>query len=282
MGVADDTLERSDAGDGAGAERPRTGRDVAREHRGPEGRQRRRRPRVGAFFDMDKTIIAENSGSVYMKYRYERGEIDTWDLLKGLGAYLQYKLGVLDILSWTKTMMLEFRGRSEAELAEEAEALFEEAVLPLVYPEARECIQRHRAAGHEVCIVSGATKFVVEPLARHLGVEHMVYTRLEVENGLFTGRVVEPICFEEGKIYWLQQFIEEQGIDLARSWFYTDSVTDRPLLDLVGHPVVVNPDPLLYRLAIRRRWPVRLFDDDFGADASGPPRVDRPAARRPS
>jgi HAD superfamily hydrolase (TIGR01490 family) len=230
---------------------------------------RRRATRVGAFFDMDKTIISENSGSVYMKYLYERGEIDTWELVKGLGAYLQYKLGVLDILSWTKTMIRDFRGRSEAELVAEAEDLFEESILPLVYPRARQCIREHQEAGHEVCIVSGATRFVVEPLARHLGVRHMVYTRLEVENGLFTGRVVEPICFEEGKIYWLQQFIEEQGIDLARSWFYTDSVTDRPLLDLVGHPVVVNPDPLLYRLAIRRRWPVRLFDD-LGADADEP------------
>lgn len=236
--------------------------------------RRRQAPRVGAFFDMDKTIIAENSGSMYMKHRYERGEIDAWEMVKGLGAYLQYKVGVLDILSWTKSMMQDFRGRSEAEVVEEAHALFYEAILPSIYPEAVDCIRQHQAAGHEVCIVSGATRFVVEPLARHLGIEHMVYTRLEVEDGRFTGRVVEPICFEEGKIYWLQQFIAEQRIDLALSWFYTDSVTDRPLLDLVGHPVVVNPDPLLYRHAIRRHWPVRLFSQatleeaptDDGAD----------------
>ncbi len=208
---------------------------------------------------MDKTIIAENSGSMYMKHRYERGEIDAWEMVKGLGAYLQYKVGVLDILSWTKSMMRDFRGRSEAEVVEQARELFDEEILPAIYPEAVDCIREHQAAGHEVCIVSGATRFVVEPLARHLGIEHMVYTRLEVEDGRFTGRVIEPICFEDGKIYWLQQFIAEQRIDLALSWFYTDSVTDRPLLDLVGHPVVVNPDPLLYRLAIRRHWPVRLF-----------------------
>jgi HAD superfamily hydrolase (TIGR01490 family) len=112
-----------------------------------------------------------------------------------------------------------------------------------------------------VVIVSGATKFVVAPLAERLGIEHTLYTRLEVENGRFTGRVVEPICFEEGKIYWLQQFIEEQEIELAKSFFYTDSVTDLPLLELVGHPVVTNPDPLLYRTAVKRRWPVRFFED---------------------
>ena len=121
-------------------------------------------------------------------------------------------------------------------------------------------MREHEAAGHVVAIVSGATKFVVRPLAARLGIRHMLYTRLEVEDGAFTGRVIEPICFEEGKIYWLQQFIEEQAIDLAKSYFYTDSITDRPLLDLVGHPVAVNPDPLLYREAVRRSWPVRFFE----------------------
>jgi len=220
----------------------------------------RRAPCVGAFFDMDKTLIAENSGSLYMKYRYQRGEIGGVDLLKGLGAYLQYKLGVLDIRNWTKNMMVQFRGQKEADLEEEASVWFEEMVAPTIYPEGAELVRKHQAHGHVVAIVSGATKFVVRPLARRLGIEHMLYTRLEVEDGAFTGRVIEPICFEEGKIYWLQQFIDEHGIDLAKSWFYTDSVTDRPLMDIVGHPVAVNPDPLLYRAAVRRRWPVRFFE----------------------
>jgi putative phosphoserine phosphatase/1-acylglycerol-3-phosphate O-acyltransferase len=223
---------------------------------------------IGAFFDMDKTIISENSASVYMKRRFEQGEIDAWTLAKGIGAYLQYKVGILDILSWTKTTMQEFRGRSESDLMLEAAELFDEAILPTIYPEAAELIRWHQAHGHTVCIVSGATRFVVEPLASHLGIEHMIYTLLEVEDGAFTGRVIEPICFEEGKVYWLQQFIEREGIDLARSYFYTDSVTDRPLLDLVGHPVVVNPDPLLYRLAVRRSWPVRFFEDGYQSSPS--------------
>jgi HAD superfamily hydrolase (TIGR01490 family) len=221
-------------------------------------------PRVAAFFDMDKTIIGENSGSVYMKYRFERGELGSWDLVKGLGAYMQYKLGVLDLASWTKSMMREFEGRSEEALVEEAERFFETEIAHSIYPEAVQRIDQHRAEGHLVCIVSGATRFVVEPLARHLGVDHMVYTRLEVEEGRFTGRVVEPICFEEGKVHWVRQFIEEEGVELAKSFFYTDSVTDIPLLDLVGHPRVVNPDPFLYRVAVRRGWPVRFFDPPTG------------------
>jgi HAD superfamily hydrolase (TIGR01490 family) len=216
-------------------------------------------PRVGAFFDMDKTLIAENSGSLYMRHRYQRGEIGGLDLLKGLGAYLQYKLGVLDIRNWTKNMMVQFRGQSEADLEREARAWFEEAVACTIYPRAAELVREHEAAGHVVAIVSGATKFVVRPLAERLRVRHFLYTRLEVENGLFTGRVIDPICFEEGKIYWIQNFIEREGIDLAKSYFYTDSITDLPLLDLVGHPVIVNPDPLLYRKALQRHWPVRFF-----------------------
>jgi len=217
-------------------------------------------PRIGAFFDMDKTLIAENSGSLYMRYRYQRGEISGLELIKGFCAYLQYKLGILDIRNWTKTMMLQFRGQNEAALEVEAKAWFEDLVAQTIYPEAEELVRKHAADGHVVAIVSGATKFVVRPLAQRLGVEHLLYTRLEVEDGCFTGRVIEPICFEEGKIYWLQQFIEEHGIDLAKSWFYTDSITDLPLLDRVGHPVSTNPDPLLYRAAVRRRWPVRFFD----------------------
>ena len=216
--------------------------------------------RVGAFFDMDKTLLAENSGSLYMKYRYERGEISGLEILKGIGAYLQYKVGILDIRNWTKNMMLQFKGQSESELEQEAVRWVEEEVVQTIYPEAEELVRKHLEEHHVVAIVSGATRFVVRPIADRLGIEHMLYTRLEVEDGLFTGRVIEPICFEEGKIYWLQQFIEEHRIDLARSFFYTDSITDMPLMDIVGHPVVVNPDPFLYRTAVRRRWPVRIFE----------------------
>jgi HAD superfamily hydrolase (TIGR01490 family) len=219
----------------------------------------RARPRIGAFFDMDKTLIAENSGTLLMKHRYERGEIGHLELLKGIAVYLQYKVGVLDIRSWAQSVLAEYRGKSESEIEKQAREWFDALIEPALYPEAEQLVREHEAAGHVVAIVSGATKFVVRPLAARLGIRHMLYTRLEVEDGCFTGRVIDPICFEEGKIYWLQQLIEEEGIDLAKSYFYTDSITDRPLLDIVAHPVAVNPDPMLYREAVRRSWPVRFF-----------------------
>jgi len=215
---------------------------------------------VGAFFDMDKTLIAENSGSLYMKRRYERGELSAMELARGLGAYLQYKVGVLDLAAWTREMTKEFAGRSVAEIERQAEEELVEPLIAALYPDARALVEEHQDRGDVVAIVSGSTRFVVAPLARHLGIEYTLTTRLEEADGRFTGRVVEPVCFEEGKIHWLRQLVADHDVDLARSWFYTDSITDVPLLEMVGHPVAVNPDPRLYRQAARRAWPVRVFD----------------------
>ena len=193
---------------------------------------------VAAFFDVDKTVLADNSGTLYLRALYDRGEVDWKTVLANLGSYVQYRLNLLDIERWTKRTLATFRGRTERDLAEEASEWFSQYVLPTVYPEAVEAVRRHQELGHIVAIVSGATEFVVLPVAEHLGVSHMMYTHLEVSNGVFTGRVIEPICFGEGKVYWLQQLIEQEDIDLARSYFYTDSITDLPLLELVGHPQV--------------------------------------------
>ncbi len=217
--------------------------------------------KIGAFLDVDKTILSENSGTLYLRALYDRGEVEWTTLLANLGSYVQYKLNLLDIERWTKQTMRQFRGRRERDLEEESAPWFREYVLPTIYPEALELVRMHQGRGHVVALVSGATRFVVQPVAEHLGVNHLMYTHMEVKEGALTGRVIDPICFGEGKVYWLQQLIEGEGIDLARSYFYTDSITDLPLLELVGHPQVVNPDPLLYRAAVKRRWPVRFFKD---------------------
>ena len=215
--------------------------------------------RAAAFFDVDKTILSENSGTLYLRALYERGEIGWSTVLLNLASYVQYKVNLLDLDRFTERTVRQFKGKSEQSLVREAEEWFGRYVLPAIYPDARELVDEHRACGHVVALVSGATKYIVGPLAEHLGIEHVMHTRMEVRDGTFTGRVLQPVCFGEGKIYWLQQLIEREGIELARSYFYTDSMSDLPLLDLVGHPVVVNPDPLLYREARRRRWPVRVF-----------------------
>ncbi len=216
--------------------------------------------RIAAFFDVDKTILAENSGTLYMRALWDRGELDVKTAAFNLANYLQYKLNLLDIERWTHKTLDRIKGQTESSVAREAADWFDGYVKPTIYPEATELLQKHEASGHLVAIVSGATKFVIQPLAAHLGVKHSMHTQLEMKDGRFTGRTIPPICVGEGKIYWIQQLIEREDIDLARSYFYTDSIADLPLLDLVGHPQIVNPDPLLYREARKRRWPVRFFE----------------------
>ncbi len=221
---------------------------------------------ICAFFDLDKTLISENSGTLFLKHRYVRGETTAWDLLGGLGSYFKYKLGLLDLDAWTEKSAREIAGVEIEALRREAAESFDAAVEARIYPEAERLIESHRAQGHLLAIVSASIGFVVEPLAKRLRIEHALYTQLEEKDGRLTGRVKKPLCYREGKIFWLRKFVEAQRIDLARSYFYTDSITDLPLLELVGHPVAVNPDPLLYRKAIERVWPVRFFQaPDFSS-----------------
>jgi HAD superfamily hydrolase (TIGR01490 family) len=215
--------------------------------------------RVAALFDVDKTILARNSGRLYLEELYQRGEIDAWTVLSNLAAYLSYKLNRLDVERWAERALGQLGGRSEQELAAQAGRFFEARVRPRIYPEAEQRVRWHLERGDVVALVTGSTRFVVEPLAAHLGVKHMLCTELEIREGQLTGRFVEPLCFGRGKVARVRELVESEQIDLVRSWCYTDSLSDLPLLELVGYPVAVNPDPGLYREARWRRWPVEFF-----------------------
>ena len=215
--------------------------------------------RIAAFFDVDKTILASNSGKLFLQEMYSRGEIDRSTVLSNLTSYLRYKLNRLDIDRWAARTLQGLAGRSVEELVGGTSAFFERRIRPQIYPEAEARVRRHSGLGHVVALVSGSTGFVVEPLAEYLGVGHVVCTELAISEGRLTGEIVEPICFGTGKIRRLQELIARESVDLARSYFYSDSVSDLPLLEIVGHPVVANPDPLLYREARRRRWPIEFY-----------------------
>jgi HAD superfamily hydrolase (TIGR01490 family) len=117
-------------------------------------------------------------------------------------------------------------------------------------------VAAHREAGHLTVLLTSATRYLAEPLGADLGIDHFLVTELVVRDGRFTGQVIEPVCYGRGKVYWAERFAAEHGVDLTRSYFYTDSITDLPVLDRVGHPRVVHPDPRLRRLAQRRGWQV--------------------------
>lgn len=210
--------------------------------------------KVCAFFDLDKTLLSETTANLYSKYLYKKGDIKRWEMIKASYLYLKYRLNLLDVETMMKRFARERKGRSESGMISFCESWFQSAVKDYIYPHAKEWIENHKDSGHITAVLSGSIKYTCEPIVRFLGIDHCLSTQLEVEDGIFTGRVIEPICVGEGKIYWAKRFSEENGINIEESYFYTDSASDIPMLGLVGNPIVVNPDPILRAEAKRRGW----------------------------
>jgi HAD superfamily hydrolase (TIGR01490 family) len=211
---------------------------------------------VAAFFDMDRTLIRCNTGTEWIRFLYRRGEITRWKLLRGFAWIVEYKLAVLDMEAVTTKALAEMAGESERALIDKCREFTEASVLSQVAPKAREAIDFHRREGHVLAILSSSTPYVTEPLARHLGIEHVLCTRFSVRDGILDGTHVRPACYGAGKVHWAEGFARERDIDLGRSFFYTDSYSDLPMLERVGVARVVNPDTRLRRHARRVGWQV--------------------------
>jgi HAD superfamily hydrolase (TIGR01490 family) len=212
--------------------------------------------RAAAFFDMDRTLLRVNSGTLWIRWLRSRREISFYGMMRGLSWIAQYKLAVLDMESVIERVIGEMAGQSEDELVHKTRTFFEALVQMQVAPKALEAVERHRAEGHVVAILSSSTPYVVEPLARQLGIEHSICTRLRVSDGRFEGTHVRPACYGPGKVHWAEVFAEAQGVDLGESYFYTDSYSDLPMLERVGQARVINPDTRLRRHARRVGWHV--------------------------
>jgi len=211
---------------------------------------------VAAFFDIDGTLIARNSASLYMRHLRRTGQARRRDLARTLYYVWRYKLGLLDIERAVAVSLGWIRGRDEAAVRADCEAWYRGMVRRHLRPAMAATVEAHRRAGHLLVILTSATRYLAEPVAADLGIEHLLVTQLLVRDGRFTGEAVRPVCYGAGKIYWAERFATAQGVDLGRSYFYTDSITDLPVLERVGEPRIVNPDPRLRRVAARRGWPV--------------------------
>jgi HAD superfamily hydrolase (TIGR01490 family) len=221
--------------------------------------------RIGAFFDVDRTIVSCNTGRLFLRDLRRRGEISFFRMLRALGWMAKYHRSLID-LQWVATRLAgEMAGKLEREFAETCRRWVEKDVLPLVVPGARDKIERHRAEGHVLAILSTSPNYVTEPLAETLGIDEVMSTRFEVDGGHFTGRLLGPACVGKGKVHWAEDLGVRRELDLSQSWFYTDSYTDMPMLERVGNQVVVNPDPRLRRIAKRRGWPVQDWRQAMGA-----------------
>ena len=212
-----------------------------------------------ALFDMDRTLVRRDTASLYVRYRRDIGEASWRDALQ-VGWWLaQYTLGVIDAERVAEQALASYAGKSEAWMVETCRDWFARYVLEHVCEAGRRAVASHRDAGHVTAIVTGATRYAAEPLAAELGIEHVVCTQLEIDGGNFTGRVVKPMCYGAGKIEPARRHGEKAGFSLDDAVFYSDSITDLPLLERVQRPVVINPDARLKRVAARRGWPVERW-----------------------
>jgi HAD superfamily hydrolase (TIGR01490 family) len=209
---------------------------------------------IAAFFDMDNTVLAGDSGLSWTRFLYRRGELPAAMVAKAVYWSTLYKLAVLDMDTVFTRLAEDLRGDAEAEMIAKCEIWYREHVAPMIAPAARVAIAHHRDAGHVVVLATGSTVYAARPVARGVGIGHVLATELEVAGGTFTGRP-GALCFGRHKVALAEQWAAREGIDLAASYFYSDSYNDLPMLGRVGRPVAVNADARLRRHARRHGWP---------------------------
>ncbi len=216
---------------------------------------------VAAFFDLDKTIIARSSAYAFGRQFMESGLLSASGMMQMALGQAMYISGGHDhdqmeaARDQLSAMVTGWRADHVRRIAEES---LHQVISPYVYKEAIDLIRHHRALGHDVYVVSASATELVEPIAAELGVRETVATRLEVVDGVYTGEV-PFFCRGGNKATELRRIAAERGYDLSRCYAYSDSGTDEPMLSVVGHPVAVNPDKALRKIAEERDWPIRIF-----------------------
>ena len=213
---------------------------------------------VLAFFDMDYTLLDTSSGLLYVQYLRRTGQISRRMLARVGWWTLLYKLSLIDMARAMPKMVLFSQTVNASGTLAQSRRWFETMVVGHLSPIGVAKVREHQQQGHVVVVISASTQFAVQPVAEHLGLDYLC-TRLVVENDRITGDIVMPPCYGEGKVTLARQLADQHGIPIGRSYFYTDSLSDLPLLEIVEHPIAVNPDPRLKRLAVQRGWPIERF-----------------------
>ena len=217
---------------------------------------------VAAFFDLDKTVIAKASMVAFSRPLQRAGMLSRRLMLRAAWGQLVYQMwgATPEKLEKLRESVLALtKGWDQAQISEIVRDALGAVIEPIVYDEALDRIRSHQRWGHRVFIVSASPEEVVAPIAQLLGVDEAIATRAELDDqGRYSGRT-ERYVYAEEKVVAMREVAERHGIDLAHSWAYSDSATDIPMLEVVGHPVAVNPDRELARAARERGWMVEQF-----------------------
>jgi HAD superfamily hydrolase (TIGR01490 family) len=217
--------------------------------------------RPAAFFDLDKTIIARSSTLAFSRSFYQGGLINRRAVMRSAYAQFVYLVGGADhdqmerMRAYLSSMCTGWDVQQVKDIVSET---LHELIDPIIYDEAATLIEEHHLAGRDVVIVSSSGAEVVEPIGEMLGADRVIATRMVVEDGRYSGEI-EYYAYGETKASAVRELAEQAGYDLAGSYAYSDSVTDLPMLETVGHPHAVNPDRALRREAVAREWPVLVF-----------------------
>jgi HAD superfamily hydrolase (TIGR01490 family) len=216
-----------------------------------------------AFFDLDKTVIAKASMAAFGRPLYRAGMISRWLVVRAMWGQMLFQLFGADEERMRKvreSALRITRGWEQARVNAIVRETLTDVIEPIVFDEALELIDHHREQGRRVFIISASPEEIVAPLAQYLGVDEAIATRAVLDDdGRYTGEV-EFYAYGPYKAEAMAEIAELEGIDLARSYAYSDSATDLPMLEIVGHPIAVNPDRELARAANERGWEIRQFE----------------------
>lgn len=213
---------------------------------------------AASYFDVDGTLVAGNliDPTVF----YLLNQATPVKALQMMGRALAKAPAMalaelVDRRTFNELLFSTYEGMSEDRLFLLSDEVFEDRILPTLYPEALDLVQKSRDAGHEIVLVSGTVDFILEPLSAHLGGCTMLCNRLEMKNGIATGKLLKPVAAGPEKARLIRQHAREKGHDLDECYAFSDSYSDVPMLSVVGHPAAVNPDPRLALLARAYSWP---------------------------
>lgn len=210
-----------------------------------------------AFFDLDYTLLNTSSGVLYLKEAIKQRRVPVW--VVGLTT-IQYQLRRLDFGQAHGRLIKHVGQHGQREAAQFFAEWLPRTLFPRVTPAARAKIAWHQQQGHRVVILSASIAEIVQPVAEYLGLgPDYLCTRLRVDNDRYTGELDGPLCYGPGKVYWAKQWLNQNQADFQHSYFYTDSSSDLPLLELVGHPMPVNPSRKLAKIAAAKGWPIERF-----------------------
>jgi HAD superfamily hydrolase (TIGR01490 family) len=211
-----------------------------------------------AFFDLDHTILSISSGQIMFESSRRHGIISRGQAFLALGIVVLYRAGLISPDRAINRWMSWYAGMSEDEIAPIA-AEWAEELKRYVRGDARREVDLHRAGGVRTVVLSASTTFFCETIRAELGMDDVICSEVEVADGRLTGALKGRYCYGVEKLNRAKAYCSEHGINMAGSWYYADSIADAPVMEAVGHPVCVTPDPKLEREARKRGWEIRMW-----------------------